>query len=161
MVIYVDDNNAFGIAEVKAYLHQHFQIKNLGALKYFLGIEVLRNKKGISLSQRKYVLNLLTDTGMLTSKPQQILLWILIRNLDPIKCPKKIQWDAAYCVLRYQKSAPGKNLFYLPNRNANLVRFSDADWASADGDKWSTSGYCTFVGGNLVSWKSKKQTTVA
>ena len=44
-------------------------MKNLGGLKYFLGIEVARSKRGIFLSQRKYVLDLLTEVGMLDCKP--------------------------------------------------------------------------------------------
>ncbi|PRQ56575.1 putative RNA-directed DNA polymerase [Rosa chinensis] len=44
-------------------------MKDLGQLKYFLGIEVARSKKGISLSQRKYVLDLLAETGMLDCRP--------------------------------------------------------------------------------------------
>ena len=39
--------------------------------------------------------------------------------------------------------------------------YSDADWAGSLGDRRSTTGYCAIVGGNLVSWKSKKQTVVA
>jgi hypothetical protein len=39
--------------------------------------------------------------------------------------------------------------------------FSDADWAGNACDRKSTTGYCTFVGGNLVSWKSKKQNVIA
>jgi len=44
-------------------------MKNLGGLKYFLGIEVARSNRGIFLSQRKYVLDLLTEVGMLDCKP--------------------------------------------------------------------------------------------
>lgn len=43
--------------------------KNLGGLKYFLGIEVSRSKQGIILSQRKYVLDLLSEVGLLECKP--------------------------------------------------------------------------------------------
>ncbi|XP_043714978.1 uncharacterized mitochondrial protein AtMg00810-like [Telopea speciosissima] len=74
LVVYVDDiiitgNDELGIVTVKSYLHQHFQMKDLGPLRYFLGIEVLRSKKGISLSQRKYMMDPLSKTGMLASTP--------------------------------------------------------------------------------------------
>ena len=44
-------------------------MKHLGGLKYFLGIEVVRSKAGILLSQRKYVLDFLTEVGLLECKP--------------------------------------------------------------------------------------------
>uniref|UniRef100_A0A3Q7IYB3 Reverse transcriptase Ty1/copia-type domain-containing protein n=1 Tax=Solanum lycopersicum TaxID=4081 RepID=A0A3Q7IYB3_SOLLC len=46
-----------------------FHIKDLGQLKYFLGIKVSRSKKGIFLFQRKYILDLLLETGKLAAKP--------------------------------------------------------------------------------------------
>ena len=44
-------------------------MKDLGELRYFLGIEVARSNQGIFLSQRKYVMVLLKETGMFTYKP--------------------------------------------------------------------------------------------
>lgn len=46
-----------------------FEMKDLRKLKYYLGIEVSRLRQGITLSQRKYVLDLLTDTRMFDCKP--------------------------------------------------------------------------------------------
>lgn len=47
---------------------REFEVKDLGALKYFLGMEIARNKNGISVSQRKYTLDLL---GMIGCKPNK------------------------------------------------------------------------------------------
>jgi hypothetical protein len=59
------------------------------------------------------------------------------------------------------KSAPRKGLIFRKNGHLNIEGYCDSDWAScADGRK-STSGYFMFVGDNLVSWKSKKQSVVA
>lgn len=74
LVVYVDDivitgSDAGGIEALKSFLKEKFHTKDLGVLKYFLGIEVARSRKGIFLSQRKYVLDLLDDTGLLGSKP--------------------------------------------------------------------------------------------
>ncbi|KAL5772611.1 hypothetical protein ACOSP7_012218 [Xanthoceras sorbifolium] len=74
LVMYVDDivitgSDATGISSLKSFLHTQFHTKDLGMLKYFLGVEVIRSKKGIFLSQRKYVLDLLTETGKLGTRP--------------------------------------------------------------------------------------------
>ncbi|KAL1187681.1 Retrovirus-related Pol polyprotein from transposon RE1 [Cardamine amara subsp. amara] len=53
-------------------LSSKFKLRNLGDLKYFLGLEIARSSKGISICQRKYVLELLADTGFLGSKPSSI-----------------------------------------------------------------------------------------
>ena len=77
ILVYVDDlviagNNGAAIADFKAYLSDCFHMKDLGKLKYFLGIEVARNSRGIFLCQRKYALDILTETGLLGSKPASV-----------------------------------------------------------------------------------------
>jgi hypothetical protein len=63
------DNDIATIEGVKQQLHQEFTIKDLGTLKYFLGMEIARIDKGISLCQRKYTLDMLDHFGFLGSKP--------------------------------------------------------------------------------------------
>ncbi|GJU89112.1 ribonuclease H-like domain-containing protein [Tanacetum coccineum] len=79
LLVYVDDiviteNNLSEIEKFKVYLKSKFQIKDLGKLKYFLGheqplgIEVLDNKDGNCLSQRKYCFEILYEYGLLAAK---------------------------------------------------------------------------------------------
>ncbi|GAU44842.1 hypothetical protein TSUD_400430 [Trifolium subterraneum] len=57
------------IERIKGILDAQFKIKDLGTLKYFLGLEVAQSREGITISQRKYCLDLLKDSGLLGSKP--------------------------------------------------------------------------------------------
>lgn len=47
------------------------------------------------------------------------------------------------------------------NGQTEITGYTDADWVGSPTDRRSTTGYCTFVGGNLVTCKSKKQNVVA
>ncbi|CAM8883003.1 unnamed protein product [Rhodiola kirilowii] len=76
LLVYVDDVIITGtsdslISEVKKFIHQAFQIKDLGPLKYFLGLEVARSSAGIFLNQRKYAVELLEEHHMTDCKPSQ------------------------------------------------------------------------------------------
>ncbi|XP_019199893.1 PREDICTED: uncharacterized protein LOC109193507 [Ipomoea nil] len=204
LIVYVDDivitgSDASGIEALKSFLGSEFHTKDLGVLKYFLGIEVARSKKGIFLSQRKYVLDMLGDTGLLGSKPcdtpmdQGVKLlagkgepfedperyrrlvgklnYLTITRPDiafPVSvvsqfmsAPTQTHWEAAVRIVKYLKGAPGKGILYADHGYIRVEAFSDVDWAGSPGDRKSMTGYCVFVGGNLVSWKSKKQNVVS
>src|SRR3954471_7059815 len=73
LMVYVDDIIITGddkkeIRMLKYYLAEVFEVKDLGELKYFLGNEIVRGPRGIVLSQRKYVLDLLKETCMMGCK---------------------------------------------------------------------------------------------
>jgi len=68
-MIYVDNilimgNDELGIKKLKEYLQSSFRIKDLGPPKYFLGIEIARSELGISLSQWKFVLEIILEAGL-------------------------------------------------------------------------------------------------
>lgn len=69
--------------------------------------------------------------------------------------------NAVIQILRYIKKAPGQGLLYQDKGNTHIFRFCDAYWVGSPIDRCSTTGYCVFVGGNLVFWKSKKQNDFA
>lgn len=197
MVVTGDDQDE--IESLQRHLASEFEMKQLGDLKYFLGIEVARSKNGIFLSQRKYILDLLTETGMLGCKPantpieQNHKLFHCLNATSTDKAryqrlvgkliylshtrpdiaysmcvvsqfmhdPRKPHMDAVERILRYLKSAPGKGLLFTKNNHLKVEGYTDADWAGSADDRKSTLGYFTFVGGNLVTWRSKKQPVVA
>lgn len=74
LIVYVDDIVLIGddmeeIARLKTHLANAFEVKDLGRLKYFLGIEVAQSSRGIFLSQQKYILDLLKETNMMGCRP--------------------------------------------------------------------------------------------
>lgn len=74
VVVYVDDilitgSNTNMVVNLKVMLDAKFNIKDLGEMKYYLGLEVSRSLAGISISQRKFILDLLQSTNLLNAKP--------------------------------------------------------------------------------------------
>ncbi|KAK3037432.1 hypothetical protein RJ639_031926 [Escallonia herrerae] len=74
VLVYVDDlilagNNSTAYSSFKKYLNDCFKLKDLEPLKYFLGIEAARGPRDLFLSQRKYALDILSESGLSASKP--------------------------------------------------------------------------------------------
>ncbi|XP_031273591.1 uncharacterized protein LOC116132056 [Pistacia vera] len=204
LIVYVDDmivtgNDPEEKAALQRHLAQEFKMKDLGPLKCFLGIEVSRSKKGIFLSQRKYALDLLDETGMFACSPvstpmEENLKLSMDSNQIPankeryqrlvgrliylghtrlglayalsvvsqfMHSPKEDHMNAVIRILRYLKSSPGKGIMFTKGSSLDIKRYTDVGWAGSVDDRSSTSGYFTFVGGNLVTWQSKKQEVVA
>ena len=67
--IVITGSDQDGIWKLKQHLFSHFQTKDLEKFMYFRGIEIAQSKFGVVMSQRKYVFDILKETGMLDSKP--------------------------------------------------------------------------------------------
>ena len=74
--------------------------------------------------------------------------------------PTQLHWSAVKRILRYLKGTTHLGLMYRPD-NSTLVGYSDADWAGDTNDRKSTSGYVFMMSGSAISWRSKKQSSVA
>jgi hypothetical protein len=75
--------------------------------------------------------------------------------------PKESHLLAVKRILRYLKGAPSLGLWYPKGSSLDLMGYSDSDHAGCKIDRKSTTGGCHFLGGKLVSWTSKKQTSVS
>ncbi|KAL0641288.1 hypothetical protein Bca4012_103020 [Brassica carinata] len=192
-----------GIIATKEFIKSMFEIKDLGEMKYFLGIEICRSKEGLFMSQRKYTLDLLKGAGAYggktarmpmedgykvpregeieDSKPYQDpklyrklvgkLIYLTITRPDicfavnqvsqHMQVSKEHHWRMVERILMYLNGSPDQGVWMGCNGSSEVVGYCDADWAGDRTDRRSTTGYCTFIGGNLVTWKSKKQKVVS
>ncbi|KAA0057568.1 Cysteine-rich RLK (receptor-like protein kinase) 8 [Cucumis melo var. makuwa] len=74
--------------------------------------------------------------------------------------PYEKHMEAFNRILRYLKNTPGKGLMFRKTNRKTIEAYTDSDWAGSVIDRKSTSSYCIFVWGNLVTWRSKKQSVV-
>ncbi|WZY94075.1 hypothetical protein YC2023_066404 [Brassica napus] len=208
ILVYVDDliitgSDKAGIQATKEFLKSVFDIKDLGEMKYFLGIEICRSKEGLFMSQRKYTMDMLKETDVLGGKiaktpleegykvlregeveEKQLfedpklyrkmvgkLIYLTITRPDicfavnqvsqHMQAPKVHHWKMVDRILRYLSGTAGQGVWMGCNGSTEVVGYCDADWAGDKVDRRSTTGYCTFIGGNLVTWKSKKQKVIS
>jgi hypothetical protein len=205
LVLYVDDLFLTGserlIVECKRALTSEFEMKDLGMMHYFLGLEVWQRTDEIFLSQGKYTVEILKKFGMTDCKSmptpmvmdlkkmneastdsgeidphlyrQLIGSLMYLVNTRPDICyavnvlsqfmsqPRQTHWIAAKHVLRYLRGTVGYGLRYASSVDMRLQGYADADWAGSAVDRKSTSGCCFTLGSAMVSWCSRKQSSVA
>ncbi|CAN6683311.1 unnamed protein product [Malus baccata var. baccata] len=186
------------IQSLKLALRNKFAIKDLGRLKYFLGIELATSHQGLFLNQRKYIIDLLQESNLMDCKPARTpldsklqltthsevlsnvteyqrlvgkLIYLTITRPDIsyvvssvsqfMHAPTSVHMQIVKRILHYLKASVGRGILMTKNDSTAVMGYTDADWAGHSLDRKSTTGFYTFVGGNLVTWRSKKQSVVA
>lgn len=75
-------------------------------------------------------------------------------------CPLDTNWKAVKRILRYLAGSIDYGL-HIQKSSPTLTAFSDSDWAADLDDRRSATGYCVYLGQNLISWSLKKQAVVS
>ncbi|KAL0391029.1 UNVERIFIED_CONTAM: Retrovirus-related Pol polyprotein from transposon RE1 [Sesamum calycinum] len=174
VLVYVDDLIITGdceeeVLQTKENLSVRFQMKELGHLKHFLGLEVDHCETRMFLHQQKYSRDLLKKFGMLNSKPISTQMephvkmcaneiGVMNRYLQNLK---KSHLEAVRRILRYVKSTLGYGIMFKKGEDYRLVGYCDANYAGDHDTRRSTTGYLFMLGFGAVSWCSKRQPMVS
>eukprot|EP00257_Ricinus_communis_P022470 XP_015582205.1 uncharacterized protein LOC107262225 [Ricinus communis] len=174
--LYVNDiiiagDDVIGISMLKSELTRCVAMKDLGPLRYFLGIEVASSPKGYLFSQSKYIFDIFERARLSDNKtvdtpielharysifdgsllPDPSLYRTIVRSLVYLTITRP---NIAYAVHIFQ------TLLLSYALSLELCAYSDADWAGDPTERKSIAGFCIFLGDSLISWKSKKQDVI-
>ncbi|CAL2227734.1 unnamed protein product [Prunus armeniaca] len=183
LLLYVDDmiltgDDLDGITQLKLALHDRFEMKDLGPLHYFLGIEVASSPKGYLLSQSKYAADVLQKAHITDTRVADTPLELNVRyspsDGTPLDDPTLYRTivgslvyltitrpDIAYVVHIVSQFVSSPTTLHWAAVIRILRYLRGTFWASDPFDRKSTTGYCIFLGDSLISWKSKKQSVVS
>ncbi|GJV42892.1 ribonuclease H-like domain-containing protein [Tanacetum coccineum] len=167
LLLYVDDiiltaSSTTFLQRIISLLHGEFAMTDLGSLNYFLGVSAQRTASGMFLSQSKFAVEILERANMQKCNPCK----------TPVDTESKLGPDgepvsdllyiAAWLhILRYVRGTIDHGLHLHVSSTAQLTAYTDADWAGCPVTRRSTSGYCVFLGDNLLSWSAKRQVTLS
>ncbi|GJS37471.1 ribonuclease H-like domain-containing protein, partial [Tanacetum coccineum] len=167
----LDVKNAFLHAllqRIIALLHSEFAMTDLGSLNYFFGISAQRSTSGLFLSQSKFAEEILERAHMQDCNPCRTPVDTeskLGSDGDPVCLymhdPRDRHFTALKRILRYVRGTIEYGLQLHVSSTAQLTAYTDADWASCPVTRRSTSGYCVFLGDNLLFWFAKRQLTLS
>nr|GEV28202.1 ribonuclease H-like domain-containing protein [Tanacetum cinerariifolium] len=124
-------------------ISRHWPVHQLDVKNTFL--------HGVFLSQRKYATEILEQAHMIGCNSSR----------TRVVTKSKLGGDALKRILRYVRDTLEYGLQLFSSSTTSLAAYSDADWAGCPTTHRSTSGYCVFLGNNLLSWSSKRQPTLS
>ncbi|KAJ4723126.1 Retrovirus-related Pol polyprotein from transposon TNT 1-94 [Melia azedarach] len=193
LVLYVDDmliaaENKSDVQKLKDILSVEFEMKDLGAARKILGMEIYRDrsKKKLFLSQKGYIQKILSRFGMSTAKPidtpsaanahlsvafapksveekeymSRVPYASAVGSLMFMGEPGKEYWQAVKRIFRYLKGTFDVGLIYRGDTQCLVTGFLDSDYAGDVDSRRSMTGYVFTLGSSVVSWKATLQPTV-
>ncbi|KAL5577185.1 hypothetical protein UlMin_018884 [Ulmus minor] len=86
---------------------------------------------------------------------------ILVTACQFMHNPTTAHWLSVKRILRYLRGTMQQGLRLNPSTHLQVQTYADADYASTPDDRRSSSGYCLFLGDNLVSWSATKQKVIS
>jgi hypothetical protein len=142
-------------------LLKRFGMKDAKPAKTPMGTDghVDLNKGGKSVDQKAYQSMIGSLLYLCASRPDIMLSVCMCARYQ--SNPKECHLVAVKRILRYLVSTPCFGIWYPKGSTFDLIGYSYSDYAGCKVDRKSTSGTCQFLGRSLVSWSSKKQTSVA
>ncbi|XP_059635158.1 secreted RxLR effector protein 161-like [Cornus florida] len=155
LIVYVDDIVVIGndhkeMKALKKYLFGEFEMKDLAETSVEEGLKLCVESNQVPANKGRY--QRLVGRLMYLAHTRLDLAYALSIVTQFIHDCGKKHMNAVMRILRYLKSGPGKGILFTKNAGyQNIDAYTDADWAGAIDDMQSTSGYFTFVGGNLVT----------
>jgi hypothetical protein len=117
------------------------------------------NKGGKSIDQKAYQSMIGSLLYLCASRPDIMISVCMCARFQ--SDPKECHLVAVKRILIYLVSTPCFGIWYPKGPTFDLIRYSDSDYVGCKVDRKSTSGMCQFLGRSLVSWSSKKQTSVS
>ncbi|GKE02113.1 ribonuclease H-like domain-containing protein, partial [Tanacetum coccineum] len=173
LLLYVDDiiltvlSSAFLQRSITS-LHSELAMTDLSSLNYFFGIFTQRSASGLFLSQLKFAEEILERAHMQNYNPCRTLVDTeskLGLDGDPVCLymhdPRDPHFTALKRIIRYVRGTLDYGLQLHVSSTTQLNAYTDVDWAGCPVTRRSTSGYCVFLGDNLLSWYVKRQVTVS
>ncbi|CAN6717967.1 unnamed protein product [Malus baccata var. baccata] len=193
LFLYVDDiiltgSSSQKVQEVITELAAVFELKDMGRLTYFLGLQVQYKVNGdIFIRQSKYIKDLLHKAGMDSCKPAttplladpslygslvSLLQYLTFTRPDiafavNLECqfmvsPTEMHFGVVKRILRFLQGTMQHGITFSANTELGITAFSDSDWAAYFlNTKRFVIGYVVYIGCNPVSWQSKKQSSVS
>eukprot|EP00253_Pinus_taeda_P020682 PITA_20682 len=166
VVLYVDDFIITGaerlIEGCKRDLASEFEMKDIGLMHYFLGLEVRQEEGHFFLGQGKYIVDIFNEFHMEDCKPMptpMITNWKKLHASDSELVDPTLYRQLIGCLMFLVNTR--LDICFAVNTMSQFMWYTDSDWVGCASNRKSTSRCCFGLGSTVISWINRKQQSVA